>query len=47
MLPLLVPNERPAGRAGLICQEVIAPPNTIGLDGVIVVFTVKLIALGL
>ena len=47
MLPLLVPNERPAGKAGLICQEVIVPPNTIGFDGVIVVLSVKLRALGL
>lgn len=47
MLPLLVPNEIPEGKVGLICQEVIAPPKTTGFDEDIVVLTVRLRALGL
>ena len=31
MLPLVVPNIRPAGRDGEISQEVTAPPEIVGV----------------
>ena len=34
MVPLLVPNERPLGSAGLMAQEVMAPePVRVGVSG--------------
>ena len=34
MVPLLVPKDKPLGRAGLIAQEVMAPgPVNVGLSG--------------
>ena len=44
MVPLLLPKFNPAGRLGLISQEVIVPePVNVGLNGksVLVVFLVK------
>ena len=40
MLPLVEPNERPLGKAGLISQDVTAPPP---LEGVLVVIAVLLV----
>ena len=31
MLPLVVPNERPVGRVGVISHEVMAPPEVVGV----------------
>ena len=41
MLPLVEPNERPLGKAGLISHEVTAPPLAVGVVVVMAEFLVN------
>ena len=48
MLPLVVPNDRPVGRLGVISQDVTAPQEFVGVAvGISLLFEVRIAALAL